>query len=140
MLFRSYGNQKSKAGCIGCKACEKVCKLGAIKVQVNGKPVSEVLPALLTGSSIGYKMEGNHIILTRDVALAAQQQGVTGVVTDVSGEPLIGVTVMLKGEMQGTVTDINGRFSLFAEQGRSEERRVGKECTSWCRSRWSPYH
>ena len=23
---------------------------------------------------------------------------------------------------------------------RSEERRVGKECTSWCRSRWSPYH
>ena len=31
---------------------------------------------------------------------------------------------------------------LFEESGhlRSEERRVGKECTSWCRSRWSPYH
>ena len=28
----------------------------------------------------------------------------------------------------------NGNFM------RSEERRVGKECTSWCRSRWSPYH
>ena len=26
------------------------------------------------------------------------------------------------------------------ESLRSEERRVGKECTSWCRSRWSPYH
>ena len=26
------------------------------------------------------------------------------------------------------------------KKGRSEERRVGKECTSWCRSRWSPYH
>ena len=26
------------------------------------------------------------------------------------------------------------------ESHRSEERRVGKECTSWCRSRWSPYH
>ena len=26
------------------------------------------------------------------------------------------------------------------EVHRSEERRVGKECTSWCRSRWSPYH
>ena len=23
---------------------------------------------------------------------------------------------------------------------RSEERRVGKECAAWCRSRWSPYH
>ena len=28
----------------------------------------------------------------------------------------------------------------FAVLMRSEERRVGKECTSWCRSRWSPYH
>src|SRR3546814_12375433 len=27
-----------------------------------------------------------------------------------------------------------------AERGRSEERRVGKECVSTCRSRWSPYH
>ena len=30
--------------------------------------------------------------------------------------------------------------ALDQETGRSEERRVGKECTSWCRSRWSPYH
>ena len=28
----------------------------------------------------------------------------------------------------------------LASRTRSEERRVGKECTSWCRSRWSPYH
>src|SRR3546814_19438956 len=30
--------------------------------------------------------------------------------------------------------------SLGHRQGRSEERRVGKECVSTCRSRWSPYH
>src|SRR3546814_5799228 len=29
---------------------------------------------------------------------------------------------------------------VIAERGRSEERRVGKECVSTCRSRWSPYH
>src|SRR3546814_1790607 len=29
---------------------------------------------------------------------------------------------------------------LFVENLRSEERRVGKECVSTCRSRWSPYH
>src|SRR3546814_18265782 len=29
---------------------------------------------------------------------------------------------------------------LDAVSGRSEERRVGKECVSTCRSRWSPYH
>src|SRR3546814_5932596 len=32
------------------------------------------------------------------------------------------------------------RCSIFRRQGRSEERRVGKECVSTCRSRWSPYH
>src|SRR3546814_1883081 len=30
--------------------------------------------------------------------------------------------------------------SFLAEMMRSEERRVGKECVSTCRSRWSPYH
>ena len=30
-------------------------------------------------------------------------------------------------------------LDLF-ETERSEERRVGKECRCWCRSRWSPYH
>ena len=29
---------------------------------------------------------------------------------------------------------------VASSKRRSEERRVGKECTSWCRSRWSPYH
>ena len=29
---------------------------------------------------------------------------------------------------------------IDAPKGRSEERRVGKECTIQCRSRWSPYH
>src|SRR3546814_13776918 len=31
-------------------------------------------------------------------------------------------------------------LAIAAEQARSEERRVGEECVSTCRSRWSPYH
>ena len=31
-------------------------------------------------------------------------------------------------------------YAVFQHMGRSEERRVGKECASKCRSRWSPYH
>ena len=34
----------------------------------------------------------------------------------------------------------SARFSRKVESARSEERRVGKECPSKCRSRWSPYH
>src|SRR3546814_2167883 len=33
-----------------------------------------------------------------------------------------------------------GDHRRFTMAGRSEERRVGKECVSTCRSRWSPYH
>src|SRR3546814_19465943 len=33
-----------------------------------------------------------------------------------------------------------GQFGFFKIGLRSEERRVGKECVSTCRSRWSPYH
>src|SRR3546814_5755501 len=44
----------------------------------------------------------------------------------------------------GKTTHTLGRVSmdmLFADiTNRSEERRVGKECVSTCRSRWSPYH
>ena len=43
-------------------------------------------------------------------------------------EGTIVVSIMGDEETQKKVVD------------RSEERRVGKECTSWCRSRWSPYH
>src|SRR3546814_13236876 len=45
---------------------------------------------------------------------------------------------MLKGQPSGNViAEIPGSDP---KAGRSEERRVGKECVSPCRSRWSPYH
>src|SRR3546814_1125919 len=56
--------------------------------------------------------------------------------------PKIGAYVALhssKSEasyLQGTVKD----YRRSKRERRSEERRVGKECVSTCRSRWSPYH
>ena len=40
--------------------------------------------------------------------------------------------------IQGALSQ--GFAAIVINPGGSEERRVGKECTSWCRSRWSPYH
>src|SRR3546814_12332597 len=37
-------------------------------------------------------------------------------------------------------TQPQGALYLIDAKTRSEERRVGKECVSTCRSRWSPYH
>ncbi len=67
-------------------------------IRVNNKSVSEVLLVLLSGSSITYKMEGNHIVLTRkETTTLQQQQRISGTVTDEKGEPLIGVTIIIKG-------------------------------------------
>ena len=41
-----------------------------------------------------------------------QQQTVTGTVTDNSGEPLIGVSVVERGTGNGTITDFDGKYSL----------------------------
>ena len=67
-------------------------------------------------------------------------------VTDGANAVLVsyrGILPDLFREGQGVVVqgrlNANGQF-VATEVLRSEERRVGKECTSWCRSRWSPYH
>ena len=46
------------------------------------------------------------------------------------------------GTTSGGTTEerIVSTLEIYEAAERSEERRVGKECTSWCRSRWSPYH
>lgn len=87
-------------------------------ISVKARPVSEVLSILLHESPIIYKIEGNHIILTKkEITQTPTIKKITGVVTDRAGEPLIGVTITVKGISQGSITDINGKFSLSADIG-----------------------
>ena len=50
-----------------------------------------------------------------NVAISQQSRTVTGVVTDIKGEPLLGVNVIVKGTTNGTITDLDGKFSLEVE-------------------------
>ncbi|THG40039.1 hypothetical protein E5990_11060 [Muribaculum caecicola] len=45
----------------------------------------------------------------------AQKITVTGTVTDATGEPLIGASVLVKGTMSGTATDIDGNYRIQAD-------------------------
>ena len=49
------------------------------------------------------------------LSVSAQQQQVTGTVTDESGEPLIGATVMAQESGQGTATDFDGNYTIMAD-------------------------
>jgi len=46
----------------------------------------------------------------------AQQKSITGTVIDIQGEPLIGVSVTVKGTTTGTVTDLDGKYTLSVPQ------------------------
>lgn len=88
-------------------------------VKVKNEAVTQVLDRILSGTGINYELEGTHIILTTEAIkdLHAQQQAktVTGTVTDVNGEPIIGANIRIKGTTTGTITDIDGNFSIEAE-------------------------
>ncbi len=90
-----------------------------VSVRAKTKPVSEVLDNLLKNAGVEYEMEGTHIVLsTKDsnavAAVKQQTQTVTGQIVDDMGEPIIGANVVVKGTTNGTVTDINGNFSIEA--------------------------
>ena len=77
----------------------------------------ETLDELFRGTGIRYEIYGRQIALlaSQETALPAgiQQTGViTGRVTDESGQPLPGVTVLVKGTTQGTVTNANGNYTI----------------------------
>ena len=58
------------------------------------------------------------LALTPAVAIvSAQEVNVSGVVTDATGETIIGASVVEKGTTNGTVTDIDGKFTLKVKKG-----------------------
>ncbi|WP_293714483.1 TonB-dependent receptor [uncultured Parabacteroides sp.] len=86
------------------------------KVSLNARneSVSEVLDKLLENSGVTYKLVGKNITLIKAEMLVDQQtsQKITGHVIDQSGDPVIGANVVEKGTANGTITDIDGRFTL----------------------------
>lgn len=88
-------------------------------IKVKNKPVSEVLDNLLRNMGVNYAMEGTHIVLTQktEKTLPVQQQtkSITGTIVDVNGDPIIGANIIVKGTSNGTITDVDGRFTIEAD-------------------------
>ena len=80
--------------------------------------IEEVLKEVFKGSGITYMVKGNEIILKVNKEEAAQQQPkkkrtVTGTVVDAeNGDPVIGATVVVKGQKDGVITDLDGNFTI----------------------------
>lgn len=89
-----------------------------ITVDISGKGFTAVMDALLGARGIVWSFRGGAVVLSRrgeDVKMVADtvpRITVTGTVVDGQGKPLAASTILVKGTMQGTSTDGEGRFSL----------------------------
>lgn len=91
-----------------------------VSVQVREQSVEFVLRQLFNNEGVNYEITENNFILinpkekSTNVLPKVSQQGrrITGVVKDLSGEPIIGANVVEQGTTNGTVTDIDGCFSI----------------------------
>lgn len=90
-----------------------------LSIKVKNKPVSQVLDNLLKNMGVSYAMEGTHIVLTKKAenTLPVQQQtkNIAGTIVDVNGDPVIGANIVVKGTTNGTITDIDGHFTIEAD-------------------------
>ncbi len=84
-----------------------------VNLQAVNKSVEEILAVLFQGQNISFKiMEDKLILLNTANNVSRQARSVSGKVTDSSGQPLPGVSVVLKGTTTGTITDFDGKYTL----------------------------
>jgi hypothetical protein len=88
-----------------------------VSVNVKNKHVYTVLEQMFRGYDVSYKVVDRDIILMASVTPGVKEQSqarvsVSGTVTDVSGEPIVGANVIEKGTTNGISTGIDGSFKL----------------------------
>lgn len=79
--------------------------------------VKEVMEQLLEGSGCSITFSNGHVIINKQTQAASTTKNVSGIVKDERGEPVIGANIVVKGTTNGTVTDMNGRYSLNVPEG-----------------------
>ena len=117
-----------------------------VSIDYDSQKIALVLDDLFQETDVVYTVVDRQIVLTNKadqtsfMAFGSQQGGkiVTGTVRDSNGQPIPGVTVLVKGTTVGLVTDIDGKYSLklpstaeslvFSFVGmRSQEARIGSQ-------------
>ncbi|WP_423818615.1 SusC/RagA family TonB-linked outer membrane protein [Salinimicrobium sp. TIG7-5_MAKvit] len=90
-----------------------------ISVTVYQEPLSEVLGQVFKDTGVSFEIQEKQIILFSYLppSVQAEYQKISGKVTDVNGLPMMGVTVMVKGTQNGTVTDTDGNYFISADTG-----------------------
>lgn len=103
-----------------------------VNVNLEQESIETILENMFAGTSLTYRILDKQVVILRDntqksasnhvLAPSQPQQArlpISGKITDVHGEELIGVSISVKGTTGGTITDVNGNYNLQAEPGQT---------------------
>ncbi len=96
-----------------------------VTANFSGEKVDAILNSLFTDTNNTYVISGRQIYISKkqpipgDEEPSKQTQKITGRITDTNGELLVGVNIVIKGTTNGTISDIDGNFTLNAVPGQT---------------------
>ena len=92
-----------------------------ITVEANDQSIESVLGQIVQQIPVSYAIKGETQVVLTEPELQNSNinltKSVKGTVTDANGEPIIGANIMEKGTVNGTITDMDGNFSLTVKEG-----------------------
>ena len=100
---------------------EQISSDKKIDVKLANSKIEETMNYVLSGTGLKYTITDRQIVITKDeskdvsdsfLTSAQQQKNIIGKVTSSNGEPIPGVTVLVKGTTIGTITDFSGSYTI----------------------------
>lgn len=95
----------------------KLEKTKRVNLNINAESLDKTLASILSGTGLSYKIKDKYIMIIPQSKVEVESKKLSGIVKDDKGDPLIGVNVSFKGSPTGTVTGLDGRFSILAAKG-----------------------
>ncbi len=95
----------------------------SVSVHAQKESLDNVLGILLSNSELNYRIEGSHIILYKKTDVPEKSvthqddNTVRGKISDITGQGLPGVNIVIKGSTSGVVSDVNGYYVIKAQKG-----------------------
>lgn len=88
-----------------------------VSIDSKNKNIEEILSELFEGTSCTYRISDRQIFISEKAPASTEQQQnkrkISGRVTDIKGEPLIGVNVTVDGDANGSITNMDGLYEIF---------------------------
>ena len=92
-----------------------------VVVSASNRPLKDILSQVLEKHGLSYKVSNKTIVIVKAEAQAPVKQRktkkISGVITDETGLPVAGANIVVKGTTNGTISDMDGNFSLEAAPG-----------------------